>query len=377
MSIVERRDSTNRRRFHARVYLGKNRYAYGQVRNTRAEAVQDEADILRGPQQRKEWTVDRLCDWHLKTYPTRPRARTGRPPHDSTVAGIKGAITAFRREFAHLKPAEITREQAKDWLARYPWAVSPVRTMLNDAMDSELIDSDPLRGMTVKRSPGRRNIEVPTVDELYDLVNGALPAHRSYGSIYRAMLLVLAFTCMRPGEVFALRHQDIEGDLIHVRWNVSKVGTVKRPKNEQTRTIILPDQARAALGDERRSLESEESFLSQQGKRYNADILGHYWRPVRAAFVNNLDPARRAELDPPKTPLVPYSLRHFGATYMLDVLGLSEYDVSIQMGHTDGGKLVRDTYGHRSQEAAHERIRRAFNPRPVADLREAREANGS
>jgi integrase len=374
MTVVERRDSKGRRRFHARVYVGAGAYRYGPVRDDPKQARIDEGDLLKAPRRTKELTVDKLCDWHLETYPTRPRPRTGRVPHESTVDGIKGAVAAFRRHFGPLKPAEITREDAKDWLARYPWAISPIRTMLHDALDSELIDSDPFKGMAVKRSSGRRNIEVPTVDELYALADGAAAAHREYGPTFRALLLWLAFTCMRPGEVFALRHQDIDGDLIHVRWNVSRVKTIKRPKNEQARTIILPDQARAALADVPRSISSDLVFLSKDGKRYNTGIMGHYWRPVKAAFVSKLTADRRAELDPPKSPLTPYSLRHWGATYMLDVLGLDEFTVSVQMGHTDGGKLVQQVYGHRSREGALERIRRAHNPRPIADLREIREA---
>ena len=41
-------------------------------------------------------------------------------------------------------------------------------------------------------------------------------------------------------------------------------------------------------------------------------------------------------------------------------LGLSHFDVSIQLGHTDGGALVMARYGHPSVDAAKTRLLRAF-----------------
>jgi integrase len=54
-----------------------------------------------------------------------------------------------------------------------------------------------------------------------------------------------------------------------------------------------------------------------------------------------------------------HDLRHFCATQLLE-LGLSHFDVSIQLGHTDGGALVMARYGHPSVDAAKNRLLRAF-----------------
>ena len=53
------------------------------------------------------------------------------------------------------------------------------------------------------------------------------------------------------------------------------------------------------------------------------------------------------------------SEQHFCATHVLE-LGLSPADVAIQLGHTAGGALVMSTYGHPSEDAARERLKRAF-----------------
>jgi integrase len=54
-----------------------------------------------------------------------------------------------------------------------------------------------------------------------------------------------------------------------------------------------------------------------------------------------------------------HDLRHFCATQLLE-LGLSHFDVSVQLGHEDGGALVMSRYGHPSKEAARQRLLRAF-----------------
>jgi site-specific recombinase XerD len=54
-----------------------------------------------------------------------------------------------------------------------------------------------------------------------------------------------------------------------------------------------------------------------------------------------------------------YELRHFCATHLLE-LGVSHADVAVQIGHTDWGALVMSTYGHPSEQAARERLKRAY-----------------
>jgi hypothetical protein len=66
-------------------------------------------------------------------------------------------------------------------------------------------------------------------------------------------------------------------------------------------------------------------------------------------------------------------LRHFCATHLLE-LGVSHADVAIQLGHTDGGGLIMSTYGHPSEDAARERVKRAYEAN-VTRLQVA--ANGS
>jgi integrase len=55
-----------------------------------------------------------------------------------------------------------------------------------------------------------------------------------------------------------------------------------------------------------------------------------------------------------------HDLRHFCATQVLE-LGLDHFAVSIQLGHTDGGALVMERYGHPSEDAARQRLLHVFS----------------
>ena len=73
-----------------------------------------------------------------------------------------------------------------------------------------------------------------------------------------------------------------------------------------------------------------------------------------------------------------YELRHCAATMLLE-RGATPWDVAQQLGHTDGGQLVMEVYGHPSEAGAHARLLAAWDaqtgPVPLSGAR--REEKGS
>ena len=60
--------------------------------------------------------------------------------------------------------------------------------------------------------------------------------------------------------------------------------------------------------------------------------------------------------------------RHAFGWYALNVLDLPDHVIAEQLGHRDGGKLVRTTYGHPDARIARERVREAFRQAPTPPL---------
>jgi integrase len=54
-------------------------------------------------------------------------------------------------------------------------------------------------------------------------------------------------------------------------------------------------------------------------------------------------------------PIRLHDLRHYAATRLLE-MGASHFDVSVHLGHEDGGALVMSRYGHPSKDAARDRL---------------------
>jgi integrase len=122
---------------------------------------------------------------------------------------------------------------------------------------------------------------------------------------------------------------------------------VHEPSTDRAREriVVLPPTARQALADVPARLDVSWLFVTPRGRRFSKSSLYYYWNPVRAAFG-------RPGMDF-------YELRHFCATHLLE-LGVSDADVAIQLGHTDGGAVVMSTYGHPSEDGARERLKRAY-----------------
>ena len=123
--------------------------------------------------------------------------------------------------------------------------------------------------------------------------------------------------------------------------------------------MILPPPARDALGDVLPRLNVPWLFTTPRGRQFRKSSHLYYWNQVRAAFG-------RPGMDF-------YELRHFCATHLLE-LGVSHADVALQLGHTDGGALVMSTYGHPSEDAARERLKRAYAAK-VAPIRIANDGS--
>ncbi len=159
------------------------------------------------------------------------------------------------------------------------------------------------------------------------------------------MILFAAYVGLRPGELYALERRDVGKDEVLIRQNLDGTGQIKAPKNGLAGTVILPPLAREALVDAPARLDVPWLFVTPRGSRFSKSSHLHYWRVVRTAFGR------------PKMHF--YELRHFCATHLLE-LGVSHADVAVQLGHTDGGALVMSTYGHPSEQAARERLKRAY-----------------
>lgn len=318
---------------------------------TRREARAAEQAVR--PQEGWGITAEAFCDRWLADY-----ARSA----PSTRYSYEKALNGFRAEFGKRRLGSLTSPEARAWATRAPYfQYRVVRTMYADALRDGLVGSNPFAGLRIPTPKGRKGIAVLSEPEVVKLADKALEVHGpDFGPTVRTLILVAGFCGLRPGELGGLEWDDVDRrcSQIRVARSLDAQGNLRPPKNGQPRTVIVPPPAREALAALDRYADQDAVFLTPRLRRFGKGAIHHYFRDVRAAFG--------------RPRLQFYELRHACATLLLE-RGLSPEDVAVQLGHQDGGQLVRTLYGHPDQDRARARIAAAFDHEPVAIWSQAKE----
>lgn len=217
-------------------------------------------------------------------------------------------------------------------------------SMLNEAVDLKLIESNPARG--TRLTPGRRS-EMTFLSPLeFDTLMQFVPEY------YRPLALFLAGTGMRWGEATALTWSDLD---LRASMPVARVSKAwkKGPKGKpvlgppktrrSNRTVSLPPEVVEALGTPGPG--DELVFRgSKEGRRiWSERFHKAAWRPAVEA-ANSTEPCSKLGRQPiGKRPRV-HDLRHSHASWLI-ADGVPLPYVQARLGHENITTTV-DTYGH-------------------------------
>jgi integrase len=181
-----------------------------------------------------------------------------------------------------------------------------------------------LLARTGKRRVARRPEVEPFTAEEVDRVALEL------GPLLGPMVVFMAETGLRPGEVAALEYRDINEGVVSVR-RVYSDGRVKEPKTERSRRRVpLTTRAASALDALPRRLDSRLVFPAPGGGPLNFHNFA----------VRDWHPALEAAGLPPRRV---YSLRHGFASNAL-AAGISLYELSRYMGASV--RVIEAHYAH-------------------------------
>lgn len=272
-------------------------------------------------------------------------------------------IKTFVAKYSARRMDSITVLEARRWALEHRTSLPSPRAMWNDARRAGIVTQNPFEKLGIEQSRGRKDLPagwltLAQVHELRDIALHRAGLHPDWAPVFAGAIMIAAYTGIRPGELFTLRHGDLGVDEIEIQRGAdSHTQTVGTPKNSYARTIVYPAEARDAVASIERYRDLDLVIYSPRGKQFWSTTFGRYWDKVRNA-------AGRPDMDF-------YELRHFCATYLLE-LGVSHSDVAVQLGHRDGGKLIMSTYGHPSEIAARKRIKAAFDGATVGDLAKRR-----
>lgn len=274
---------------------------------------------------------------------------------ESTMIHYRERVAVFVKHFGHRPLGSVSKVEAIDWVLKHRSGHGPVRAMYADAVKDGEVTENPFSNLRLQQPKGRRDLDVMTDAEVEKAIR---LASAKWGPNYAAYIATAAYCGLRPGELYALTWAcvDFDEDELLVRATYSsRSKETTAPKNDHHRRPVLFPEAREHLMNLPRS--EGVIFRTVQGKPMSGRVQHFYWDPIRTAI------GRPAESF--------YALRHYCAHRLLNTLGHEAEDVAYQLGHTDGGVLVRKLYGHPSEQLARDRLkgmgRKIVPLRPVLD----------
>jgi integrase len=219
--------------------------------------------------------------------------------------------------------------------------------LLEVAVRSEWIVRNPVHGIEMPEAVAHREPNALTDEQVERLADEVPPR-------YRAVVLMLADTAARPGELIALRVKNLNGS-IRIMEATVEVGGRKITGTPKTRGSIrnvpISPRLRAALRDHydagyaNRFDPESYVFTSEQGTQVSQSNLRN--RVLVPA-------AERLGIEGFTT----YDLRHTGISLMLK-RGMKPWTVVKIVGHTDL-KMIEKRYGHLYERDAQEEMDRIW-----------------
>jgi len=317
-------------------------------------AAVEQAKLEMQKKPASKMTGDEVADAYLADYVARPGTGLDGRVKKSSVDTETFALKAFRRKFGRQLFARIERDEAKAWARTVPAAYVPPTIALGKFAEDELEVGvrNPFRGLTGvhRRSRGRADQPLPDLEAVLK----ACAVHGAYAVEMIALVLVAAFTGMRPCELWELRWRDIDFDCQEA--TVSRriyERVIDTPKNGRPKTIYLPARARdalLALAAERMTQDpmllapDALVFLTKGGCQFDKSNQSNHWRPVRVAA--GLPPWAHFYL----------ATKHF-CVNLLWKEGASERAIQTQTGWSEGQvKNLLRIYGHQ-EDATREELR--------------------
>jgi len=237
--------------------------------------------------------------------------------------------------FGQMTLAQIKKSDVRNWASGFECSgkrirnmLTPLRQILADAFDDELIPKNPLYGWTVKRKGDKK----PQPDPFTPKELGRILANAD-GQILN-LILFWAWTGLRTSEINALEWGDIDTEFVHVSRALVE-NEIKEPKTESgNRAVLVLSPVHQALKAQRQYTYFEGGAIFHNPRtnaawKSNKAFPEHYWKPL----------LKKAEVRHRQ----PYQLRHTYASTLLSS-GENIHWLARQMGHRDATMILR-TYG--------------------------------
>lgn len=311
---------------------------------TEAKTAREQARVKLGVVQNAIPTVSEFRErWLTDPLFARPKL--------STMLHHDRRTREFVKKYGELRMDEVGDRVVGEWLATgRRWTVGSLSAMFNDASSRKagrIIPFNPWADLGIERSNGNAGVKPPSPEQMETMLQAARDLTPPS---FAAWLEFACCTAMRPGEIDALRWENVDfaSDDIRVEQQFSATSWSFTPPKYGEYTCALVGRAREVLHAMPRPEGDVFVFTTIAGRHYTPSSRQERWQKVRAA----------AGLDGMKLYV---ATRHYFGWYAMNVLELDARDIAEQLGHKDGGRLVERLYGHPDRALRRARVRDAYN----------------
>jgi integrase len=257
-----------------------------------------------------------------------PRGRSA-----ETQAHNRLMVKPFVRRFGGREIGDIGPDDAASYMREFPSHARYARTMMEDMRRGHLIDRNPFEGLRLPSSPGRRDIDVLSEEQVWQLVDAAGDVYSGVFAVrFQGLLAVSAFSGIRACGAAGLRERDVDMRGAPVTLRVSEKGGKVREVS------LIPERAVSLLSDALAHADGGLVFRGKRGQALNRWAIRRALEPVRA-----------------DAGFTWHQLRHFTASWMID-RGAQPIDCAIQLHGSTQPDVVLRYYTHASREESRKRL---------------------
>lgn len=223
------------------------------------------------------------------TWPDGQYARKETGRRASSIRRMRDGLRPFLRDFWDRPLDSFSRQEALDWALSHGRHVQQsVRQFFNHAIDRELIPRNAFASLGVSRRT--RRVDRPGFEiignEQYQRLRQCARASRTddYGLIIEGAILAIGEAALRPGEIFALHHNDIDHNTgtIHIHRHLDMAsGIIGWPKDDDPRLVAMSP----ALRDHLKLMPKINDILfpTPHGGYMRRSTWSAHWHAVRAS----------------------------------------------------------------------------------------------
>lgn len=314
------------------------------------------------------------CDERVGSFHERWCRDFGSKRGESTNKHNHERASHLAKRLADRSMRSITRTEGRDYGLAHPSEVPALRLMFNDASKDGIVDDNPFAALGIEQSRGRKDITVLTREEVELLASIArVECGDAWGLEVSAMIVWAAYVASRTGETFAIKRSLLKGDVYHLETQFnSRLRRETKPKHGSVGVLYVPPPAQEAVAGLPRRIDVDLLWRTVTGRQFRQSNWSPTWKAIRAAFMRELPSThqlhRRLRADSHDV-LDFYELRHFGASYMLNVRKIEPWIIARQLRHKDAS-LIEELYGHPEDETVIEHLRRGWqqNVQPLRGI---------